>query len=160
MGIWCQSKVIGPHLRCFATILRMALPVTLEHVPCTGCLGQGGMNRCFAKNIRFVSTRPLCTTVHKTRNRGVCGASFVIPALTCPARQPILNLSRTVKHLRTVHVQLFPCPRKQEALWNCSTHGTTRPAVWAALIQGWNVFCSSNDAGVTFQGRGSSLARL
>ena len=34
---------------------------------------------------------------------------FVIPALTCPTRQSILHLSRTVKHLRTVHVQLFPC---------------------------------------------------
>ena len=34
---------------------------------------------------------------------------FVIASLTCPARQSIRILSRTVKHLRTVHVQLFPC---------------------------------------------------
>ena len=32
----------------------------------------------------------------------------MIPSLTCPARQSIRILSRTVKHLRTVHVQLFP----------------------------------------------------
>ena len=42
--------------------------------------------------------------------RGLC---FVIASLTCPARQSILILSRTVKHLRTVHVQLFPCQEKQ-----------------------------------------------
>ena len=34
---------------------------------------------------------------------------FVIASLTCHARQSIRILSRTVKHLRTVHVQLFPC---------------------------------------------------
>ena len=32
----------------------------------------------------------------------------MIASLTCPARQSIRILSRTVKHLRTVHVQLFP----------------------------------------------------
>ena len=41
--------------------------------------------------------------------RGEKPACFVIASLTCPARQSIRILSRTVKHLRTVHVQLFPC---------------------------------------------------
>ena len=41
------------------------------------------------------------------------GIGFVIASLTCPARQSIRILSRTVKHLRTVHVQLFPSQEKQ-----------------------------------------------
>ena len=42
----------------------------------------------------------------------------MIASLTCPARQSIRILSRTVKHLRTVHVQLFPCPRKTVSTMN------------------------------------------
>jgi len=45
------------------------------------------------------------------QNHRAAAHCFVIASLTCPARQSIRILSRTVKHLRTVHVQLFPSVR-------------------------------------------------